>query len=267
MPELPEVNAVAMAMNELLAGDAIAGWHRLSPKLRRAMPTKAEFARLLGKPLVAVKRVAKSIYLDFGVALFLHAHLGMTGSFTLADQPPVDLKHEHLRLSLLSGRVLSFCDPRRFGIIELVTGMPVRVVEPFAGELTAEYLTECCQSGRSIKSLIMDQSIIAGVGNIYASESLLLAGVRPDRPADSLAQAEVAAVVAGLVTVIAAAIASAERQQRLHGLHLNSQTAHFPIVTHVYSRAGELCGLCARGEVASLRIAGRSSFFCPICQK
>ncbi len=268
MPELPEVQAVASAMNRLLAGDAIAGWHRFTPRLRREIPTAAEAAELLDRPFDGVRRVAKSLYLDFGLERYLRVHLGMTGYFVLAAGDSGKLGHEHLRLELASGRVLSFCDPRRFGVIEICTLPDEITIEPFAGELTADYLAEFCRkSRRSIKSLIMDQSIVAGPGNIYASEALFLAEIRPDRQACSLSETELQAVVAGLIEVVARAIASADAQMQLNGPFLNSETPHFPIDTKVYGRSGEKCCRCRTGLISAVRIAGRSSFFCPVCQK
>ncbi len=268
MPELPEVQAVASAMNRLLAGDAIAGWLPFSRKLRRELPTAAAAAQLLGKPLLEVKRFAKSLYFDFGRKRFLHAHLGMTGHFVLAESQAGRLDHEHLRLELASGRILSFCDPRRFGVIEICSLPAKRVIEPFAGELTVEYLANfCSNSRRSIKSLIMDQSIIAGPGNIYASEALFLAGVRPDRQAENLSEDEVQAVVDGLIAAVGAAIASADEQMRCNGPAMNAETTHFPIITNVYGRAGDMCIRCGCAAIVCLKIAGRSSFFCPVCQK
>ncbi|MDD3148227.1 MAG: hypothetical protein PHD82_13075 [Candidatus Riflebacteria bacterium] len=269
MPELPEVFTVATAMNKLLVGDTMVSWLRLSQKLRCPVPSARQVFGLLNRPLLAVRRIAKSLYLDFGNERCLHAHLGMTGCFYLREKTDNrHLKHEHLRIELASGRILSFCDPRRFGVIELRALPGEHVVEPFAGELLPDYLASACSmSRRSIKSLIMDQKVIAGLGNIYATEGLLLAGVMPDRPAGSLDQSEIRAVIAGVLAVIHAAIASGEQSQRLAGYVLNSETTHFPIVTHVYGRAGESCGRCGKGTVACIRIAGRSSFYCPVCQK
>jgi formamidopyrimidine-DNA glycosylase len=268
MPELPEVNTVAAALQHFFAGETLAGWQSLTPRLRRPIPDRDQVKDLFGAELGQVVRIAKSIYFDFASELALHIHLGMTGFFSMPGKSAKPEKHEHLRLEFTSGKILAFSDPRRFGVVELAQLPLKRVPEPLAGALDAEYLAAACKgSGRTIKSLIMDQQIIAGAGNIYASEALFGAGIRPDRTAGSLAWHEIKALNASLIRVIETAIASGLDYQRKHGWFLNSETTHFPIETRVYGRAGELCEKCGRSSVENIRIAGRSSFFCPVCQK
>ncbi len=268
MPELPEVNTVAAALRHFVAGEKLAGWQRLAPRLRRPIPDSKQVKALFGSELRQVLRIAKSIYFDFGFEQALHIHLGMTGFFTLPEKSARPEKHEHLRLEFASGKILAFSDPRRFGVIELVPLPHKRVPEPLTGDLDAKYLAAACRgSARSIKSLIMEQQIIAGAGNIYASEALFGAGIRPDRTAGSLNGREIKALTASLIRVIETAIASGLDYQQKQGWFLNAETTHFPIETKAYGRAGQSCETCGRGPIENIRIAGRSSFFCPICQK
>lgn len=268
MPELPEVNTVAAALRHFFAGEKLADWQRLTPRLRRPIPDAEQAKALSGAELMRVLRIAKSIYLDFGAEQCLHIHLGMTGFFSMPKTIVKPEKHEHLRLKFASGKILAFSDSRRFGVVELVPLPQKRVPEPLDCDLDAKYLAAACKSsGRSIKSLIMDQQIVAGVGNIYASEALFAAGIRPDLTAGSLTGREIKALATSLISVIEAAVASGLDYQQQHGWFLNSETTHFPIETKVYGRTGQLCEKCGRCQIEAIKIAGRSSFFCPVCQK
>lgn len=267
MPELPEVHTVAVALNHHLQGDKILDWQRLSPKLRRPLPGISEVKRLIQMPIVRVFRQAKSIFFDFGFNEYLHFHLGMTGYFKFMQKPRQKQKHEHLRIMLASGRVLAFIDSRRFGVVEVVRALPERVPEPFKNDLTLKYLKQICQnSNRQIKVLIMDQAMIAGVGNIYASESLFKAGIMPDRPAASLKQTELQKLYRAMLEVIGKSV-DAGLKSLLPDFSLDHDTGHFDIETLVYGQEHSICSKCGKAEIENSRLSGRSSFFCPICQK
>lgn len=266
MPELPEVNTLALALDHHLVGDVFIEWQRFSPKLRRGIPDCDVAALILKRPVKSVKRVAKSIYFDFGISELLHVHLGMTGAFVLQSATAPRQKHEHLRIRLKSGKVLSFVDSRRFGVVEIVPFPGIQVCEPFSGSLTVGYLRQkCFGSKQSIKSLIMDQSIIAGIGNIYASEALLEAGILPFREAGSLSAAEQKKLASAIIRVIKKAV-KAGFDSLQPGFKVDFQTTHFDIEVNAYGREAELCGKCGRGLIMNARIAGRSSFYCPVCQ-
>jgi formamidopyrimidine-DNA glycosylase len=267
MPELPEVNTLAVALARQLRGDGISGWLRLSPRLRNPIPDQAEAAAIVGHKINDVRRLAKAIFIDFGGKRFLKIHLGMTGYFCLTQTPPQELKHAHLQLQLASGRTLTFCDPRRFGLVEITDLPAAKVVEPFVGELTPAYLkTACAKRACCIKALIMDQQVIAGLGNIYAAEALFKAGIRPDRPAGSLKPGELKKLCAACISVIGAAV-----QAGINSLGecpgIDDQTTHFDIKTLVYDRQHEVCPKCGKSSIEMVRISGRSSCFCPTCQK
>jgi len=267
MPELPEVNTLAVALARQLRNDSISAWSRLSPRLRQPIPDAAEAAPVTGRRIRDVRRVAKAIYIDFGGKQFLKIHLGMTGYFCLSQKPQKPVKHAHLQLQLASGRTLTFCDPRRFGSIEITSLPAERIVEPFSGELTLVYLKAACADREcNIKALIMDQQVIAGLGNIYAAESLFKAGIRPDRPAGSLKPAEIRKLCDACISVIGVAV-----QAGIDSLgdrpEIDNQTTHFDIETLVYDRQNELCHRCGKSSIEMVRISGRSSCFCPACQK
>jgi formamidopyrimidine-DNA glycosylase len=235
--------------------------------LRTAIPGATKAEALLNHEIRDVKRIAKSIWFDFGGTDFLRFHLGMTGYFVLSDNAPEGLKHAHLQLQMHSGRVLTFCDPRRFGQIAITTWPAVRVIEPFAGELTPNYFGAACKNRMCcIKSLIMDQQTLAGLGNIHASEALFIAGIRPDRIASSLKPSEIKKLCKACIEVIAAAV-KAGIDSLDTACRIDDETVHFPISTQVYGRENELCTQCRKHRIEMLRISGRSSYFCPVCQK
>lgn len=267
MPELPEVNTVTTALARHLEGEKIIEWQRLSPKLRRPLPTAGEVEKLLQHPIKKIFRQAKSIFFDFGCTEFLHFHLGMTGYFCLREKPAKVEKHEHLRVLLKSGRCLSFFDSRKFGVVELCNCLPQRIPEPVKNDLSMKYLQGLCEkSSRPIKILLMDQSLIGGIGNIYASESLFKAGVLPDRPASGLKPAEVKKLYQAILKVISQSIESGLKSL-LPDFKLDRDTGHFEIETLVYGQAGNLCCQCGKTLIENRQIGGRSSFFCPNCQK
>lgn len=266
MPELPEVNTLSAALNKRLQGDSFKVWQKLSPKLRLPLPDGKLVAKLLGRPIEAVKRVAKSIYFAFGLEEHLHVHLGMTGGFILDEHGGARLPHEHVRIELGSGQFLHYCDSRRFGVVELAKVPHQPACEPFAGSLTWQYLAEICQrSNRSIKALIMDQSVIGGLGNIYATEALLESGILPFREAASLSAAEIKKLCSASIRVIDRAVKSGLKSLK-PDYRIDVNTTHFAIVTHVYGREGQVCGWCGVGQIMRVVIAGRSSCYCPLCQ-
>jgi len=267
MPELPEVNTLSLALDHHLKGDEFVEWHKYSPRLRREIPGPDQAAMIMNRPIISVKRIAKSIYFDFGLLEHLHVHLGMTGSFVLHETNAVKEKHEHLRIILKSGKMLSYIDSRRFGVIETAFLPAAAACEPFSKSLTASYLRhQCAGSKQSIKSLIMDQAIIAGVGNIYASESLLEAGILPFRESGSLSDAEHKKLAAAIIRIIKAAV-QAGADSLKPDYKIDSATTHFDISVKAYGREGQLCGKCHRGQIMNTRIAGRSSFYCSVCQR
>lgn len=266
MPELPEVNTLSVALDRQLKGDSLKAWHKFSPKLRLPIPDGKAVVKLMGRTISAVKRVAKSMYFSFGLEEHLHVHLGMTGGFVLDERNGERLAHEHIRMELASGRFLHYCDSRRFGVVELAKMPDQPVCEPFAGSLTWQCLAEICQrSNRSIKALIMDQSLIAGLGNIYASEALLESGILPFREAASLSDAEIKKLCNACIRVIDRAVKSGLKSLK-PDYRIDGNTTHFAIVTHVYGREGQACGLCGIGQIMRVVIAGRSSCYCPACQ-
>ena len=265
MPELPEVNTLAVALARQLHNDSISSWQRLSPKLRKLIPDAAEAASVTCRKIKSVKRVAKNIFIDFGGQHLLKIHLGMTGYFCLTRQQPEAFKHAHLQLLLASGRTLTFCDPRRFGSIEVTSLPAARVVEPFAGELTPAYLKVAC-GGRecSIKAWFMDQQVIAGLGNIYACESLFLAQIHPCRRCFTLNSAE-AGHLAGAIKKVLKVAVHHKGTTFADFMDSDGNPGENQNYLMIFQREGEGCVRCGE-TVRRFRQGNRSSFYCSNCQ-
>jgi formamidopyrimidine-DNA glycosylase len=274
MPELPEVETVANGVNARVRGLRIVRvWTSGKPQTFKS--SEEEIAETLsGATIERVRRVGKTIVADLARrgktrAQFL-VHLGMTGRL-LVSQPEVPLPpHTHAVLTLADGREVRFVDPRRFGRLSVV---PL-VAEDKAGytgpgkEPTTIGADEFAQLFRgrklAIKAALLNQSILHGVGNIYADESLFRAGIRPRRQAGRLTRAELDKLHAALQQVLAKAI-------QLGGSSVSDYVdadgvrGFFQVEHKVYGRAGESCTVCAT-PLKKIVVGGRTTVYCPHCQ-
>lgn len=273
MPELPEVETVRAELAAMFRDrPEIKGARLMRPDIRFAVPPDLP-SRLKGQRVQAVRRRAKYLLLETP-AVWLLSHLGMTGSWRLVEPGPTD-KHDHFFLDLSDGRSLAFRDPRRFGVLDLVepgaetTHPRLRGLGPEPldeAAFHADYLRVLARGRTSTaKAFLMDQRIVVGVGNIYASEALHRAGVRPQRRTGAVTRAEWEKIAASVRDVLREAIESGGSSVRDYrsasGAEGDFQNAH-----RVYGRDGEPCVACQTVLRAKV-IAGRSSFYCPKCQR
>lgn len=268
MPELPEVETVVRGLRAPLVGRGVTGvWTENTRFLR--VPSLAAFAdRLSGQRFLAVTRRAKYIVCQMSSDV-LAVHLKMTGRLYVAAEPPPEERWLRLRLALDDGQTLFFSDARRFGRVFLGSTLdeitPDLGPEPLEDSFTVDVFHERLR-GRSmkIKALLLDQSFIAGVGNIYADEALYLAQIHPRRPADSLDTEEVTALHAAVRSVLFAAVdhegASVNWYRKPDGSLGESQN-HFC----VYDREGQPCPRCG-AAIAKIRVVQRGTHYCPACQ-
>ena len=282
MPELPEVETVARGLNQRVAGYVIESvW--LGEKPEPLKSTAKEIVAVLEHARIQrVRRVGKHIVFDLArpsrngrrsgamIGQWI-VHLGMTGRLLVASPEAETTKHTHAVLKLTSGRELRFVDPRRFGRLAVVR-MDAKEAAGFAApgdeplDLQVErFLTLFHCRKTPIKSALLNQKLLSGVGNIYADESLFRAGVRPRRRAASLTRAELRKLHAALQKVLREAI-------KLGGSSVSDyvdaegREGFFQLQHRVYGRAGEPCLVC-RTPIRRVIIAGRSSHYCPHCQK
>jgi formamidopyrimidine-DNA glycosylase len=293
MPELPEVETVRRGLAPVLVGHTFARVEQRRADLRFPLPER--FAqRLVGRKVERLERRAKYLiaHLSGGEALIMH--LGMSGRFTVeaakrGDRPGkfvhaagADPKHDHIVFHMEHGATITYNDPRRFGFMLLVPERDLSRhplmhglgIEPLGPELTPEYLARRAK-GKAVdlKAFLSDQRIVAGLGNIYVCEALFRAGLAPKRPAASLATKAgrpteravrlAAAIRAVLKDAIAAGGSSLRDYRRADGA-----LGEFQHAFAVYGREGEPCVRPGcRGKVKRIVQGGRSTFFCPACQR
>jgi formamidopyrimidine-DNA glycosylase len=270
MPELPEVETTVRGLAPALEGHRLVRVDARRADLRRAFPPDLR-QRLTGARVVALGRRAKYGLVDTDRGDTMVFHLGMSGRWRI---DPADLgAHDHLLLETDEGRVLALNDPRRFGSVDLVPtamldGWPPFAAmgpEPLGPDFTADYLLAALD-GRAapIKAMLLDQRIVAGLGNIYVCEALHMAGIAPTRAAGRISRPRLARLVEAIRAVLLAAIEAGGSTLRDYA-RPSGELGYFSKQWRVYGREGESChcGAAIRRRVDS----GRSTFFCPRCQR
>jgi len=268
MPELPEVETTVRGLERVLKGHRISRVEARRPDLRRALPVDLG-QRLTGARIIELGRRAKYglIGTDRGDTLVFH--LGMSGRWRV-DPPEIE-KHDHLILDTDKGRRVALNDPRRFGSIDLVRSdglakwPPLAALGPEPLEITVEELQRRL-AGRtaSIKLLLLDQRIIAGLGNIYVCEALYRAGIHPKRAGGAISMERLRRLVPAIHDVLAEAIAAGGSTLR-DFTSPEGDLGYFSKSFAVYDREGRPCA-CG-GTVKRIVQGGRSTFYCPNCQR
>jgi len=278
VPELPEVETIRRDLLPLLKGRAFTHVWVSPDALRlvqavpagRQAPSPADFARLLpGKRVEDISRRGKFLVFHLSGGLYLVVHLRMTGA--LLHRPPGAPPDRYVRavLSLDDGSELRFSDLRKFGAFWLVpdTSLVLNRLgpEPLEGGMTPSLLRELTARRRApIKSLLLDQRALAGLGNIYADEALFAAGLHPQRPASSLSDAEVERLHRAIRRVLTAALEDRGASFSDY-VDASGREGRHQFRVQVFRRTGQPCYVCGR-EIARVKVAGRSSHFCPKCQ-
>lgn len=276
MPELPEVELVARSLDRLVVGRRIVSAKLLRPGLAPDT-SPARFARQLrGRAIESVGRRGKHILFRLDTGLVLTAHLRMTGRFLLLPARAPLPKHTHAIFSLEDTRQLVFTDQRHFGMMklfrseELAGARELRSLapEPFSEEFNTDYLRAALShTRRTLKEVLLDQTKVTGLGNIYAAEAMFLARVSPFVAASRLSPRRVPRLHRAIIEVLGEAIS--------HGSTMNVNPEDFESGYYggpyegrwrVYAREGEPCTVC-RARVRRVAHAGRSTFYCPRCQR
>ncbi len=295
MPELPEVETVMRGLAPVMTGARILKVEQRRPDLRFALPVRMP-ERLAGRRIEGLSRRAKYIFIHLEGAEILFAHLGMTGRFTINS--PVDQamradgafthaaggdpRHDHVLFHLSNQSVVTYNDARRFGYMDLMALDAMAShklfkdlgVEPLSDDLTPEYLAECAFSRRvDLKAFLMDQHVIAGLGNIYVSEALYRSQLKPTRMADSIAdrrgrpKPQAVALCSAVRAVLADAIAAGGSSLRDY-VQASGELGYFQKAHAVYDRSRERCPRDQCGGTVRRIVQGtRSSFYCPRCQR
>ncbi len=289
MPELPEVETIARGLASRVTGDVIESvWLGSKPEPLKSAASEI-VATLESKRIGAVHRVGKHIVFDLengGRAPSPDArksrlksskasaplsdraqwivHLGMTGRMLVCNPDQALEKHTHAVAKLASGRELRFVDPRRFGRLSVAHGFEAAGSEPLEVQLDA-FIPLFRGRKTPIKSALLNQKLLRGVGNIYADESLFRSGVRPRRRAASLTRKELVLLYAAVQQVLKEAIALGGSSVSDY-VDADGEEGFFQLQHRVYGRQGEPCLVC-KTPIKRIVIAGRSSHYCPNCQK
>jgi formamidopyrimidine-DNA glycosylase len=283
MPELPEVETVRRGLEPAMVGRRISSVILNRPNLRFAFP-KDFSRRLEGTTIVALRRRAKYLVAELGTEEALIMHLGMSGRFTIRQQPEMvsfyhvtgsNMLHDHVLFHLDDGVVVVYNDPRRFGFMDLV---PFRQLdqspffaglglEPLEGELNGKALLSLFSAKKtSLKSALLDQRLIAGLGNIYSCEALYRARLHPSQQAGSLTALQADNLARAIVNVLREAVKAGGSTLRDFA-HADGATGYFQHRFDVYDREGEPCKTpSCSGAIQRVTGGGRSTFFCKDCQ-
>jgi formamidopyrimidine-DNA glycosylase len=294
MPELPEVETVRLGLAPVLVGNSFRCVEQRRGDLRFPLP-KHFAERLRGRKVDALDRRAKYLLARLDVGEVLVMHLGMTGRFSVdrangrsielgefADQQRPAPKHEHIVFHLADGTAVRYSDTRRFGLMDLIPGatLPSHAlfkglgIEPLGSDFTPDWLaTRLKGKATSIKAALVDQRLIAGIGNIYACEALFRAGISPMRLAGTLATKTgkptktIEALVKAVKAVLGEAIKAGGSTLRDYA-HADGRLGRFQHSFKVYGREGKPCRKKGcRGTVRRIVQSGRSTFYCPNCQR
>ncbi|WP_102106502.1 bifunctional DNA-formamidopyrimidine glycosylase/DNA-(apurinic or apyrimidinic site) lyase [Oceaniglobus roseus] len=283
MPELPEVETVRRGLAPVLEGGRIALARVNRADLRWPFPPDMA-ARLTGRRVLRLGRRSKYLMADLDSGETLIVHLGMSGRMLVSGDPlgqfhhdhPAPEKHDHVVLEMEGGARVTFNDPRRFGAMDLVATeraedhwLLSRIgPEPFGNAFNESYLTQALKARRTpVKAALLDQRLVAGLGNIYVCETLHRAGISPRRKAANLSPRRIASLVPVIRAVLEEAIEAGGSSLRDHR-QSNGELGYFQHRFRVYDREGQPCVTpdCP-GTVARIVQSGRSTFHCPVCQR
>ena len=272
MPELPEAETVKRALAPALEGRTITEVRLFRPTLRS--PLKPLRKALPGRKILKLLRRGRYILGKLDDGNFLVIHLGMTGVIRIEDETVPHRKHEHVFLYLSNGQIFRFEDVRRFGELEVhpagKSGLPAKFdsfgPEPLTEEFSPEYLYGCSRNVKgSVKNFIMDNTVVTGIGNIYAAETLFAAKIDPRKPAGALTRPQCRRIALRAKQILTGSIA-AGGTTIADFKHVDGTEGKFTVELQVYGKGGGPCPNCG-ATLQSVKIGGRTSVFCPRCQK
>lgn len=272
MPELPEVETTRRGIEPYVTGVCVREVIVRRSDLRQ--PVSESILMLEGRCIHAVRRRSKYLLFEMEDRSTLLVHLGMSGSLRVIDPADDWKKHDHVGITLMNGKQLRFHDPRRFGLVLRLTETdPMEHAllkdlgpEPLGDGFTQEALkADCAKRAAAIKQVIMDAKVVVGVGNIYASEALFRAGIRPKTPANRISGPRLRKLVDAIRAVLTDSIEEGGTTLR-DFLNSDGEPGYFKQRLFVYDRKGEPCRAC--GAAIQQEVLGqRSTYWCPQCQR
>ncbi|MGJ8672524.1 bifunctional DNA-formamidopyrimidine glycosylase/DNA-(apurinic or apyrimidinic site) lyase [Rubritalea sp.] len=271
MPELPEVETTCRGIRPYIDGQTIRQVDVRNGQLR--WPVSDEIYAMRDTKVVAVKRRAKYILIELESGEHLLLHLGMSGSLRICAPEEELRKHDHLIFHLSNGLEMRLHDPRRFGcalwVQDKVENHPLFAKlgpEPLSDAFTQpHFIQSCVKRDRAIKLHIMDNAIVVGVGNIYACESLFMAGIHPKRASSKISKVRLTKLFESIRSILARSIEQGGTTLK-DFLHSDGQPGYFKQQLEVYDRENEHCRQC-ESKIKRIVLGQRSTFFCPKCQR
>lgn len=274
MPELPEAENICRALDRALRGRTITKVEVFTPAMRTSLlPLKS--AKLEGVRITGTRRRGRYVVADLSDGRALLMHFGMSGVVRVEGAEVPRRKHEHVFLHLDAGKIFRFECTRRFSLLEVVSEMdadrwPAALsglgAEPLSEKFDGDYLYSLSRRRQvAVKLLLMDNAVVTGIGNIYANETLFSARISPLRPASKLTLDECRRLTAAAKSILLRAI-DAGGTTISDFLNVDGSEGKFVRELKIYGRAGQPCPVCGCG-IESVRQGGRSSFYCPKCQK
>ena len=286
MPELPEVETVRVALANATSGGVVRSVETSGKVMRWPIPGHLPDV-MAGASIRGYRRRGKYILMDIEAKagmkdgpehqpLVVLIHLGMSGSVRIhpAGMKPGNEKHDHLIMTMADNQRVVLNDPRRFGGVALMTPreepghklLSAMGIEPLGNSLSGAFLKDAMQSKKtSIKASLLDQRIISGIGNIYASEALFMAGINPRRQAGRISTSRLDLLAGSICKVLEEAIMAGGTSLRDH-VQPGGEIGYFAQQLAVYGREGEGCPQCS-APIRMIRQTGRASFYCPQCQR
>lgn len=283
MPELPEVETVRRGLAPVMEGQVMARVEVNRPDLRWPFPERMA-ERLTGRRVLQLRRRSKYLLGDLDSGETLLVHLGMSGRMTVSGDPlgrfvhdhPAAQKHDHVVFHMENGARITFNDPRRFGAMDLMETatadqhklLSVLGPEPLGNEFDEAYLIAAFRGKNTpVKSALLDQGIVAGLGNIYVCEALFRCGISPLRKAGQISAARVASLVPAIRDVLERAILAGGSSLK-DFRQADGELGYFQHSFDVYGREGEPCHTPGCDQVINRKVqSGRSTFYCPSCQR
>jgi len=276
MPELPEVEVICRGIRPFLENRTVEAIYYNGKNLRHEVPLQAMNEELTNNQIITVERRAKYLLLHFETSALLIIHFGMTGNIGIFCPDSPIAKHDHVRFLLDNETELRFNDTRRFGSIRLIRPQDQINIEkdffkttgpePLSDNFSGKYL-QTLAKGKSqpVKTFIMNNQTIAGIGNIYANESLFAAGIRPSRKVKNISLKSWDRLVAEIRKVLRHAI-SCGGSTISDFVNASQESGYFQMNFKVYGKNGHNCSTCS-STIKKLTIGGRTSYYCPKCQR
>lgn len=272
MPELPEVETISKGLKKEILGERISKILINNPKLRQPIPTNL-VQIITGTQILDITRKAKYILCHLTNNYTLIFHLGMTGKLLIYNGSYIVTKHDHAIFELFNNKNLIFNDIRRFGLVTMglsseLESLPIfnkPIMEPLSEEFNLEYLAKKLKNKQTpIKTALMDNNIVVGVGNIYSNESLFRAKISPKRASNTLTSAELSLLITTIKEVLIEAIKLGGSTFKDYA-SASGKSGKFQNKFTVYNRYGQNCLICT-ATIERIKQAGRSTFYCLKCQ-